>query len=124
LINATREKASEEKDWSIYNYPEQINTADEKTKSIIEEFVGEHGIEGIIEYCLNSDFLLFNYHTKTKSNKYNNSFIAVDVKSRKKLMEKTLNKNSILLYNDSFFIYKNFLFLLKEKNEVNIFMLE
>ncbi len=124
LVNSLRGKSDSQKDWSTYNYPERFSSADEKTKAFINDFIKETGIDGNIEFCTKNNLLLFNYHTKTKMGKYDNIFAAVEIDSNKTIMKKTLNSDSTMFYTDSFFIYKNFLFLLKEKNEINIFTLE
>ncbi len=123
-VNSLRGKADAEKDWSAYNYPERLSSADEKTKSIINEYVKKYEIEGKIEFCNKEETVLFNYHVKNRKGCFDNNFTALDINTGKPIIEKTLNTNTTMHYTDSFFIYKNFLFLLKEKDEINIFTLE
>lgn len=123
-INSIREQADSAYDWSAYIYPQQINAADERTKQLIIQNAGAIELNEGIEYNILNDVLMFNFHAKTKSGMYDNIFVAVDLNSEKILLEEKLNENATSLYTDSFFIYKNFLFLLKGKNEIKIFNLE
>jgi hypothetical protein len=40
------------------------------------------------------------------------------------LLNEVLNANAASLFTDSFFVYKNFLFLLREKNEIIVYDIE
>ncbi len=124
LVNSLRSSADAQKDWSLYSYPEQLFNADERIKSIIGEFLKKYEIEGNVEYCIKEKTVLFNYHVKNKKGYFDNIFNVVNIDSGRLIMDKTLNTNTARLYTDSFFIYKNLLFLLKEKDEINIFTLE
>lgn len=124
LVNSLRSEADKQIDWSVYSYPEKLSTADEETSEAIKKIIGDDKTEGEIEFNNHKDFLLFNFHVTDKENSFTNNFYLIDQKSGKVLLNETLNKNAPSLFNDSFFIYKNFLFLLKEKNEVLIFTME
>jgi hypothetical protein len=54
---------------------------------------------------------------------YINKFIAIDLYTGKKLLTEVLNKEAKSLFTDSFFVYKDFLFLLIEKNEIEVYRL-
>jgi hypothetical protein len=50
-----------------------------------------------------------------------NKFSVVDLDSEEELFNETLSPNTSAFMTDCFFIYKNFLFLLKGKDEVIIY---
>jgi hypothetical protein len=123
-INSIREQADNAYNWGVYNYPQQISTADERTKQLITKYAGAFDLTEGIEFNILNDVLMFNFHTKINGGAYDNVFMAVDLNKEKILLEEKLNEKVTSLFTDSFFIYKNFLFLLKEKNEIKIFNLE
>ena len=120
-INELQAKSEREKNWSNYRYPQNFQNADEKLKEVIQKQIGTLSSEGDVEFQVVGDILLFNFHIIKENNLYDNLFFALDVNSGKELLNEKLNKDATSLFKDAFFIYKNFLFLLKEKNEVKIF---
>ncbi len=125
-INTLRNQAELEKDWSAYIYP-KVFSDDEKDARIGEAIKAQTKslvIEGEVEYNLYQDLALFNFHSKTAEGSYVNKFSAVDLKCGKNILSEVLNANASVLFTDSFFLYKNFLFLLREKNEVIVYQLE
>ena len=120
-INELQYRSEKEKDWSSYRYPQKYQNADEKLRTLIWKQIGNINPEGDIDFQVVGDTLLFNFHIKKENNLYDNMFVALNINSGKEMIKNTLNKNSSALFKDAFFIYKNFLFLLKEKNKVKIF---
>ena len=124
LVNSLKSKTEEEKDWSVYLYPQNINNADVKTKEIINDCIDKVNVTGDIEFIVFKNLVLFNYHSSGNEKTFNNNFGTLNRDSGALILSEVLNAGVPSLYTDSFFIYKNFLFLLKEKNEVIIFNLE
>lgn len=125
-INELRNKAEDEKDWSNYIYP-KIFTNDEsdlRIEKAIKTEIKNLAIEGEVEYNLCGNLLLFNFHSKVFEGSYVNKFIAMNLTNEQILLNEVLNANAASLFTDSFFVYKNFLFLLREKNEVSIYEIE
>ena len=125
-INSLQKSAENEKDWSSYLYP-QVFSNDEKDPMIAEAIrkqTKNTSVEGDVEYNFKNDILFFNYHTKVFENSFLNKFLAVNLKSNKVILSEIINANASALFTDSFFIYKHYLFLLREKNEVIIYKLE
>ena len=125
-INTLRKQAEEEKDWNEYIYP-KVFTNDENDTRIsgaIQAQTKNLAIEGEVEYNLYQDLLLFNYHSKVFEGSFVNKFSAVDLKIGKIILSEVLNANAAVLFTDSFFVYQNFLFLLREKNEVVVYRLD
>jgi hypothetical protein len=81
-------------------------------------------IVGDVEYNVFKNTLLASYHTKETGNNMTNKFLAVNVDSGKEIFTETLSQNVDSFMVDSFFVYKNFLFLLKGKDEVVIYKIE
>lgn len=125
LINSLRAQADSEKDWSAYVYPElNISTADEAIKQTILNYTRNFSLTGEVEWASANELLMFSFHTKEKDEKLTNRFVALNKASAKVILSETLNENVTALLTDSFFVYKNYVFLLKEKNEVEIYGLK
>lgn len=121
LVNSLRAQSDSEKDWSAYVYPElNISTADETTKQTILNYTRNYSLAGEVEWGSVKDLLFFSFHSKEKDEKLTNRFVALNKTSGKMVLNETLNENVTALLTDSFFVYKNYIFLLKEKNEVEI----
>jgi len=118
-----RSKYESEKDFSHYRFPEiynsQINTGIDVTKFIKEQTL-DKAITGNIEFIEYGNLLLMNYHNKISHENIRNEFCAVNLQTGKNIFTETLNKSAKAFVPDSFFVYKSFLILLKEKNEVII----
>ena len=124
LLNNIRNDAESKKDWSVYGYPKSMSEAEGLIVEVINKYSSGYEIAGEIEFNTYKNYLMFNFHSKTKEGSFDNHFYLIDLDSRKVLNDEILNKNAPSLFKDAFFVYKNFLFLLKEKNEVLIFNLE
>ncbi len=126
-INQMRAIAESEKDYSDYKFPERI------TKDIIRNLEGDTVIKDIIlgldifgdvEYNSLDDLYVMNYHYRDKGNITRNKFAAIDLSKNKVIFEEILNKETKVIVPDCFFIYKNILILLKEKNEIIVCRIE
>lgn len=125
-INELRNKAEDEKDWSGYIYPKAFHNEenDLRINEAIKAKTKNLAIEGEVEYNFRGNLLFFNFHSKVFEGSYVNKFIALNLDDGKILLNEVLNANAPSLFTDSFFVYKNFLFLLREKNEVSIYEIE
>lgn len=125
-INTLRNKAESEKDWSVYIYPKIFanDESDLRIGEAIRAQIKNLDIEGKVEYNFYGNLLLFNYHTKILEGSFVNRFSAVDLDNSKIVLSEVLNAKSASLFTDSFFVYRNFLFLLREKNEVIVYGME
>lgn len=124
LIDSIREKSEAERNRDDYLYPEIFIPEDEEEKKIIDKTCKDIDTYGDLEFISFEGILMFNVHKKKKNSTFDNCFFAVNKYSGKIIFDEILNAGTASLYTDSFFIYKNFLFLLKEKNEIKIFTLE
>jgi len=108
-------------DYSNYKFPEILEGSShnfEEITSIVENRIQNVEINGKIEYVEFDDVVLFNYHTTNADKSVINKFLAVDKSRNKTIFSEVLNKSTKTYAPDSFFTYKSFLFLLKEKKEV------
>ena len=125
MINNLRSEADQYKDWSRYIYPVRISESEnEAEKKLIETKTEKLQLAGEIEFNLYKNMLMFNYHEKNKGGTYTNKFQIIDVESAKTIFESDLNQNVSNLFTDSFFIYKEFLFLLRGKHAVDVYYLD
>ena len=123
-VNSIYDESRHKEDYSTYTFPETTAPKDKKVDSILEEFKSTLDIVGNVEYNVFENTLLASYHTKETGNNMTNKFLAVDIDSGKEILSQTLSQNVDSFMVDSFFVYKNFLFLLKGKDEVVIYKIE
>lgn len=120
-INELYDKARAEEDFTNYTFPKTLPSENEKVNARIEELKSKLAIVGEVEYNVLDDILLTGYHTKPFENSMINKFTAFNIDSGKELLNETLAPNVDSFMMDSFFVYKSFLFLLKEKSGVLIY---
>lgn len=124
-INRLRADADNAKDWSEYLYPEKFrNENDERISNAIHGQTNNLEIAGEVEYNSYGNLLFFNFHHKIHPESFVNNFCAIDLNTGKVILSEVLNANAKSLFTDSFFVYKNFLFLLKEKNAVVVYKID
>ncbi|NOX19213.1 MAG: DUF4905 domain-containing protein [Chlorobi bacterium] len=115
--------AESEKDYSPYKFPETYHPLydiDESVKSIIEEQTRNYEIVGNVEFIDFPDALTMNFHFKKSNGKLKNLFLTIDKKKNKVILKETLNDDVNAYAPDSFFVYKNLLLLLKNRNETAV----
>lgn len=123
-INSINREAENQKDWSVYIYPEVYRYNNEGITKIVDEQTKNIDLIGEVEYNSYKNLTLFSFHAKVFEQSFVNRFFAVDTVSGKVKLSEVLNSNTPSLLTDSFFVYKNFLILLKEKNKLMIYNLE
>lgn len=125
-INTLQKISENEKDWGSYLYPEVLSKdeTDSRIAEVIQKQTKDTIVEGEVEYNSKNDLLFFNFHTKVFENSFVNRFLVVDLHSSKVILSEILNANATALFTDSFFIYKEYLFLLREKNEVVVYKID
>jgi hypothetical protein len=110
------------------NYPivYKKEEAGEKISSVLDDICLKNNDVESIEYIQKGSLLIFNYYikfptesNKTGSNIYENRLMIYDMNSSEILFEDILNKSTNYCVPDNFFIKKEILFYLKEKNELH-----
>jgi hypothetical protein len=124
-INELRDRSENEKDWHVYGFPKvYVENEDFSVTKAIQSETKALDIVGNMEYCLDYDLLFFNYHFKETPTNTVNKFAVINLENGKVLLSIVLNTNVRALFTDSFFVYKKFLIVLREKNELIIYKLE
>lgn len=121
LINSLKEKFDKSAISSSYSFPEtysQNSLIDSKTERILKGLRNGYVVVGKVDYLVINSLLLFSFHEADGNNQLKNKFMAVDIESGKNIFQETLNKGIRSFIPDSFFLIRNVLFLLKNKNEV------
>lgn len=125
-VNKLRQLAEGENSFKDYLYPEVYipEASDEKIIKAIDSQISTLQVEGEVESTVYNNFLFFSFHSKTYQNILTNNFCAINIDTNTVLFSEVLNENVSALLTDSFFVYKNFLFVLKEKNGLTIYKME
>jgi len=121
-VNEILKDVNVEEDYSNYKYPEKY-TGEENPKimSLVENEVKDKHIAAIVEFLVYGEFLFFNYYVRAKTNLLDNVFTVYNIDKKKKVFSEIINRNLNSFSPDSFFCYKNFLILLKNKSEVTVY---
>lgn len=108
------------------NYPVVYANDNNEIKSIFDKICYSKSDIGTIEYIQKASLLIFNYYIKLTSEEnsqtkqlYENRFIVYDSESGEIKFEDVLNKTTNYCVPDNFFTKKEYLFFLKEKNELH-----
>ena len=121
-VNEILKEVNVEEDYSNYKYPEKYTGEENQTiMSVIENEVKNKDITSIVEFLVCEEFLCFNFYIKSSSNLLDNMFVVYNINKKKKVLSDIINKNLNSFSPDSFFCYKNFLILLKNKSELIVF---
>jgi hypothetical protein len=124
LINNLRNQSLKEEDNNDNLFPEVFET-DTATKNQAIDFIkflrNHFVISGKIEHILKNDLLFVSFHEVNSKGNFNNLFKAVDLSTRKYILEEVINKETSLYLTDSFFIKNDFLFLLFGKTKLHVY---
>jgi hypothetical protein len=106
-----------------YRFPEAFSPSGKEIDIIIEVLRSEMLISGKIDYLIANNILLTSFHTVLDNGKLQNNFRALDINSKKVILEEILNKEITNYIPDSFFLINNLVFLLKEKETLFVFLI-
>lgn len=123
-INSLRAESEKQKNYNCYIFPQRYFYENNSIIHAIDNYKTDLDIIGEVEYAFYKNILLFTYHTQNKTGGLSNNFTAIDLEKKKKILKEVLNVNTKSFMTDSFFVYKNFLILLREKNGIIIYKLE
>lgn len=123
-INRLREKTDNEKYNSNYVFPEIFREDDDSgAVEVIRGQIKDLEIVGDVEYNIIANLVLINFHPRVIAESLANRFLAVDSVTGKVLRSEILNANVNAYVPNSYFIYKNKILMIKEKNELLAFNL-
>jgi hypothetical protein len=123
-INLLREDAINSEDYSSYCFPVLFDSnliGKQRVNEILSKLHEEYLTTGGIEYVLIDDLLLFNFHSVNPDKTLKNIFRAVDLLTKKYILEVTLNSRTNAFAPDSFFVKDSLLFLLIEKIKLDVY---
>lgn len=121
-INLLRDEAERSINYSSYKFPERYsqNIGIENIDAVIEQEIRNIKIANTVEFIDLNELLIFNYHQLVEDKKLTNKIKIFHLEKRKEIYSDVLNKSTNAFAPDSFFMYKNFLIILKEKREIII----
>ena len=123
-VNLLKAEAQEKKSYVDYLFPEVFNPLnDDPQFDCIRKIVSRFSVSGQVEYFQKGDFLFFTVHEKN-GEKFTQHFYICNITNGSVFYSDVLNKNILNYAADSFFLYKNFLFLLREKQSIEIVKLK
>jgi hypothetical protein len=124
-LSTLREEASGTA-FENYLFPESFSFNGEiKTpvEKIIRDVKEKYVASGNVSYIVKENFLFLNFHEVIEDNFLKNRFLVFAIDSEKIILEETLNKTTKIFIPDSFFIKDNLLFVLKEKNQLLVYLI-
>ncbi|MCE1188690.1 MAG: DUF4905 domain-containing protein [Ignavibacteria bacterium] len=122
LINELKEQAMAARDFSNYRFPEVYHSGtDNKIDSLLAPLLT--AAEGNLEAIQMSDIFFCTLHRRTPKGLYDHIMYGLDTRRDKVVFESTLSKGLERFTFDSFFIYKQYLITLLNKNQVTIYKL-
>jgi len=123
-INSLRRESENLKDYSHFIFPQVYLSENQNISKIINDYFSRIKLIGDIEYGIYNNLLLLSYHSQNQLGNLKNNFAAIDMLNNSTKISVVLNENIKSFMTDSFFMYKNFLILLKEKNGLIIYKME
>lgn len=123
-INELKKRSEDEYPYNDYIFPLKFDGKSEiSVRNIIEEKIKDIDIVGDVEYNVYGNLLLTSFHSKTSGESLMNQLHAIEIDSGKEIFSKVLNSSLNAFVPYSFFVYKNLLFTLREKNELIVYKL-
>ena len=121
-INILREEELSKNNFEGYLFSRPVDlTINYSFTEIIEELKVNHVITGKINYIKSEDFFFINFHEVLSNGKLRNIFNAVEIGSKKVILEEILDRETKLFIPESFFIKDNLVFLIKEKVKLLVY---
>lgn len=121
-IVVKRQIAEAEKDYSAYLFPTFLQKGTQPEYDGIAATITDT-FEGDPEYITYGDTLLLTLHKKNKKGILQQSLYAIDLLSKKVYFEELIHSNEQVLQFDSFFVYRDFLVVIRDKSDVFIYQL-
>lgn len=123
-VNLLNEEAQAKKSYADYLFPEIFNPInDDPQFDCIRNAISDFSFSGQVEYFIKGEFFYFTFHEK-KDEIFTQHFYIWDTANNSLFFSDVLNKNIPNYAVDSFFVYKKFLFLIKEKQIIEIVIMD
>lgn len=122
-VNELKNIADAQINFTKYKFPEIFygDTYNHVCNKFIDSETNNLTVVGNIEYLQISNFFIFNYHSQSKNKGLVNTLLVCDILKKKVLLKDIINTHLNAFAPDSFFIYKNLLILIKEKNRLVLY---
>jgi hypothetical protein len=121
-INEIREEELKKNMFEDYRFPQPVNFSSSDTvKNIVAELKEERAISGEVSYVRLDHLLLFSFHETISNGNLRNIFNAVEISSKKVILEEILDRETKLFIPESFFVKNNLVFILKEKVKLIVY---
>ncbi len=122
-LNRLRNESFGQNSPGNYLFPEPFEESDhsfQPMNQIVDLIKSEGTAAEKTDYIAYADGVLLNFHERLKDGNLRNRFRAIDILNKKIILERDLNSSSKVFIPDSFFILDNLLFLLIEKNKLEV----
>jgi hypothetical protein len=122
-VNKLRENSFNLVNTGGYLFPESyypVPGKNSETGKYFEQFTTENNTAGKIEFIETDDILFFNSHHVLSGWSLKNIFKAIEISSKKVILDETLNYRTETFIPDCFFIKDRLLFLLIEKIKLKV----
>lgn len=115
-----------EKDYSKYHFSQMIRNIEpsNSVSKFINQFVNNSYYLNFCEYIDRPRFLIFNSYDKIESKSLINRLIVFDKIEEKPILIETINKSTPAPIPDSFFLYNDDLYFIKDKMELVVYRLK
>lgn len=109
-----------ERDYSRYSFSQTIGDPSTQgyQKSIINRIIGDNIYFNFCEYIDANDHLIFSYYDRIQPGSLVNRLVVYDKSEEKILLTETLNNSTPAPVPDSFFMFDNVLYFIKNKTEL------
>ncbi len=122
-INELREETIQQQNYEGYYFTEYFDRnleADADVLNLVEEIKSHYVITGKIEFIKINNLLLLSFYEISDGGYFDNIFLAIDISNKKIILEEKLNTHVKAFIPDSFFVKDNLIFLLKEKEKLDV----
>lgn len=109
-----------EKDYSRYSFTQNLNSNlnDESITKFVNQFITDSYYVNFCEYINRSSYLIFNVYDKIEPKSLINRLIVIDKLEGKPILIETLNRATPAPVPDSFFMFDDDLYFIKDKVEL------
>jgi hypothetical protein len=119
LINEWKSEAQTLKDYSQYIFPSNYTPGDEQIDALISPYIVEY--KESVEIAEKSNVLFITSHRQNKQSMTDQHIFGIDIYTKKIILQDIINKDQTALRFDSFFIFSDFLIIIKNKVQVIIY---
>jgi|GEM_PF-351299 len=120
-VNFLKQETDAKKSYGSYAFPEVFNPLDDDPVfDTVRTVVSKYNISGQVELIEKAGLLYFSFHEK-RDDIYTQHFYICTSRNGSVLCSDILNKSIPKYAVDSFFLYKSFLLLMKEKQSLEIY---